>query len=322
MSARPAGTSQHRRASPREGWTLYFVGLDRAGQEHAAYVINAHAQIIWRATIPQTAIGLADLRSRPAQLAPPATLSVAVERPSGLPVDGGVTVVPVHPGALKASRARYAAARGSDAGDAFIPADLPRTDGHRFRPLQPLSDETRALRAPVRTRDDLAAQRGALANQLRALPESFWPGAAQIFATVDSPIALLPRSPRRTVPSGSAKDALPPSLPGITPADVALSPTCWRASTTLPPPPAARLNKEAQGALVRAFVAVLGPLVRQPQHLHGAVEQAVAGHADGPIAPSLPRAGRVNAAQVLAEPGDDGGSAPTSTSPRKRALPR
>lgn len=136
------------------------------------------------------------------------------------------------------------------------------------------------------------------------------------------PSPCSPAPPRRTVPSGSAKDALPPSLPGITPADVALSPTCWRASTTLPPPPAARLNKEAQGALVRAFVAVLGPLVRQPQHLHGAVEQAVAGHADGPIAPSLPRAGRVNAAQVLAEPGDDGGSAPTSTSPRKRALPR
>jgi transposase len=78
----------------------------------------------------------------------------------------------------------------SDAEDAFILADLLRTDGHRFRPLQPVSDETRALRALVRTRDDLVAQRTALANQLRALLESLWPGAAQIVAHVDSPIAL------------------------------------------------------------------------------------------------------------------------------------
>src|SRR6266446_6543278 len=76
----------------------------------------------------------------------------------------------------------------SDPGDTFILGDLLRTDGHRFRPLQPLSDETRALRALVRGRDDLVAERVALANQLRALLDRFWPGAAAIFADVDSPI--------------------------------------------------------------------------------------------------------------------------------------
>ena len=54
----------------------------------------------------------------------------------------------------------------------------------------PLGDETRALRALVRGRDFLVAQRVALANQLRALLERFWPGAALIAADVDSPIAL------------------------------------------------------------------------------------------------------------------------------------
>ena len=42
----------------------------------------------------------------------------------------------------------------------------------------------------VRGRDDLVATRLQLANQLRALLESFWPGAAAIFADIDSPIAL------------------------------------------------------------------------------------------------------------------------------------
>ena len=38
-------------------------------------------------------------------------------------------------------------------------ADILRTDGHRFRALEPQSDELRALRALVRTRDDLVAER-------------------------------------------------------------------------------------------------------------------------------------------------------------------
>src|SRR5207245_11054059 len=105
---------------------------------------------------------------------PPSSLRFALDRPSGLIVhtlmDAGYRVVPIHPNALKASRPRYSAAGGkSDPGDAFILGDLLRTDGHRFRPLQPLSDETRALRALVRGRDDLVAERVALATQLRAL---------------------------------------------------------------------------------------------------------------------------------------------------------
>src|SRR6185436_4492417 len=99
----------------------------------------------------------------------------------------GHPVIAIHPNVVKACRPRYKAAAGkSDPGDAFLLADVLRTDGHRFTPLRPLSDETRALRALVRTRDDLVAQRVALANQLRSLLESFWAGAAAIFADIDS----------------------------------------------------------------------------------------------------------------------------------------
>ena len=288
----------------------YFVGLDWASQEHAVCVINEHAQIVCRTTVPHTAAGLAELRSRLARLAPPATLSVAIERPSGLLVDslvdGGFTVVPIHPNALKASRARYAAAQGkSDGGDAFILADLLRTDGHRFRPLQPLSDETRALRALVRTRDDLVTQRVALANQLRALLESFWPGAVQIFA--DSPIALafLARYP----PPHTAQRLGEKRLAAF----LAQQHYCGRRPVrdllarlhVAPTAPCGEAEIEAKGELVRVLVAVLEPLVRQLQQLHSAIEQAIAVHADGPIVMSFPRAGRLNAAQMLAELGDD-----------------
>jgi hypothetical protein len=105
-------------------------------------------------------------------------------------LEADVRVGPIHPTGVKASRARSAAHPKSDGGDSSLLADLRRTDGHRFRPLQPLADDTRAVRALVRGRDDLVAQRVALAHQLRAVLERFWPGAAGIFADVDSLLAL------------------------------------------------------------------------------------------------------------------------------------
>ncbi|MER9371930.1 IS110 family transposase [Mesorhizobium sp. M0491] len=60
----------------------------------------------------------------------------------------------------------------------------------RLAPLKPQSDAIKALRALVRGRDDLVATRLVLTNQLRALLESFWPGAAGVFADIASPIAL------------------------------------------------------------------------------------------------------------------------------------
>src|SRR5437879_13374336 len=68
VSERPEGTPQHRRASCKEGRMSYFVGLDWASQEHAVCVINERAQIVWHTTIPHTAVGLAELRTRLARL--------------------------------------------------------------------------------------------------------------------------------------------------------------------------------------------------------------------------------------------------------------
>ena len=194
---------------------LFFVGLDWAATTHAVCVIDETGAVRWRGTVPHSAAGLAELIQRVSRCGPPATLPVALERPSGLVVDtlleAGFPVVPIHPNVVKASRPRYSAAGGkSDPGDAYLLADLLRTDGHRFRPLRPLADETRALRALVRGRDDLVAQRVALANQLRALLERFWPGAAGIFADVDSPIALAFLARYPTPPSCWPGSAAPP----------------------------------------------------------------------------------------------------------------
>ena len=290
----------------------YTVGLDWAQDDHAVCVIDEQAQVHLRCTVVHSASGLADLIHQLRRVAGPAALPIAVERPSGLLIDtlveAGFPVVPIHPNALKASRPRYSAAQGkSDPGDAFILADLLRTDGHRFRPLHPLSDDTRALRALARSRDDLVVQRVALANQLRALLESFWPGAAAIFADVDSPIALafLARYPTPASAAHLGEKRLAAFLArhaycGRRPAAELLD--RLRAA---PAGLAGPAECEAKGELVRTLAAVLEPLVTQLQQLTASLEHAVAQHPDGPIIMSFPRAGRVNAAQILAELGDD-----------------
>ena len=290
----------------------FFVGIDWGSQAHAVCVIDQTGRIHWQGCVPHTAEGLTEVLRRLQRFRRRGHLRVALERPSGLLVDtlvdAGLEVVPIHPNALKASRPRYSAAGGkSDPGDAFILADVLRTDGHRFRPLRPPSDDTRALRALVRGRDDLMAQRVALANQLRALLERFWPGAAAIFADVDSPIALAfltryptPHSAARLGEARLAQFLGQQGYSGRRPVAELLA-RLRRA----PVSQVGATEAEASGEVVGALVAVLTPLVTHLQQLSARLEAAVPQHPDGPLVQSLPRSGAVNAAQILAELGDD-----------------
>jgi Transposase len=82
---------------------------------------------------------------------------VAVERPDGLLVerllDAGLRVLALHPNKVAAARDRFRVAGGkSDRFDVFVLCELARTDHHRFRVLEPDSDETKAIRALTRAR--------------------------------------------------------------------------------------------------------------------------------------------------------------------------
>jgi transposase len=292
----------------------FFVGLDWATSEHAVCVVDGCGAVVTRFTAAHTARGMADLVARLTKLAPATELRVAIERPTGLIVDTLVeqrfAVVPIHPNAVKAARPRYSAAQGkTDLGDAYLLADLLRTDGHRFRTLTPLSDETKALRGLVRVRDDLVGQRVATANQLRCLLEQFWPGATEIFADVDSPIALefLDRYPTAQSASALGEKRMAAFMARHAYSGRRSARELVERLRAAPPSVAGDLEAEAKGECVRALVAVLRPLVAQIATLTAAVEHAVDAHPDGKIVTPLFRSGRVCAAQILAEIGDDRG---------------
>jgi transposase len=288
-----------------------YAGLDWGGANHAICIVDGTGRIVARLDVRHDASGLSDMAVRLKRIAPPAELPIAIERPSGLIIDAllaaGHPVIPIHPNVVKACRPRYRAAGGkSDPGDAYMLADILRTDGHRFRPLRVVCDEIKALRALVRGRDDLVAQRVAFGNQLRSLLEGFWPGAAAIFAAIDSPIALAfiaryptPDSASRLGEKRLASFMAQHAYSGRRSAADLLS-RLRAAPTGL----ANDAEAKAKGEIIRALVGVLERLVAEIARLSSRIEQAVAQLPDGRIVMSFPRAGRINAAQILAELGD------------------
>jgi transposase len=290
----------------------FRAGIDWGGSQHAVCVVDAASgAVAARFVVEHTSAGLDDLVRRLARFGPATALPVALERPSGMLVEAllaaGHPVVPIHPNAVKATRPRYRAAGGkSDPGDAYILADLLRTDGHRFRALQPCSDQIKALRTLVRGRDDLVAERVALSNRLTALLESFWHGAATLFADIDSPIALafLRRypTPASATRLGEARMA----------AFLRRQRYCGRRSPaellerlrTAPQGHAGEAEIRAKGELVGVLVSLLEALGARLAELTARIEQAITDLPDGRIIMSFPRAGRVCAAQILAELGD------------------
>ena len=257
--------------------------------------------------VKHDAAGLAELCRR---LRGAGITAVAIERPSGLIVDAlleaGFTVVPIHPNVVKATRPRYRSHGGkSDASDAYLLADLLRTDSQRFKPLAPQNDDIRALRALVRGRDELIATRVQLANQLRSLLESFWPGAADVFADVDSPVALAfiqryptPESASRLGPKRMAAFCAQHAYSGRRSADELLARLHQAPAVAL-----GELEIEAKGELTLSLARTLHRLVAQIRLLTSRIEHHVGSIDDGRILMSFPRAGRVCAAQILSELG-------------------
>src|SRR5436190_5478739 len=169
-----------------------LAGVDWASEEHAVCVVEERGRIVEGRRYRHNGPGIGALCVRLVRLR---VGLVALERPDGLLIerllDAGLAVVAVHPNQVKAMRPRFSVAGGkSDSFDSFVLAELARTDSHRFRVLKPDSDQTKALRAMTRARDGLVRTRIALANQMRDQLATFWPGASNVFWSVDSQIAL------------------------------------------------------------------------------------------------------------------------------------
>jgi transposase len=290
---------------------LFFTGIDWAAETHAVCVLDAAGKIIAEFAIEHSADGIAALLHRLARYGDPGGMPVAIERPDGRLVDllleAGHPVVPVKPNAIKTWRdGEVLSGAKSDAGDAAVIAEYLRLRAHKLKAAVPYGDETRALRAVVRARGDLAGMRVAATNQLSALLEAHWPGARAIFADVESPVSLefLTRYPTPAAAAHLGEKRMAAFC-------VKHGYSGRRSAAQL----LARLRAAAAGATGEAFtealrdavlaaVAVLQALNASVKALDRSAAAHLGEHPDGAIFTSLPRSGQVNAAQVLAEWGD------------------
>jgi transposase len=294
------------------------AGLDWATEKHDVLIADEHGRVLAARVISHNEQGVRELIDL---LSSRQVERVAIERPDGLLVGrllaAGIEVLAIHPNQVKAARQRFRPAGGkSDPFDALVLCELARTDAHRFPRLAASGDETKALRALSRSREDFVATRVELANRLRAELEVFWPGAAAIFAAVDSPIALafLERYPSPADAHGLGHKRLQGFLDR--------NGYCGRRDATAllkrlrnaPVGCCETAEVEARRAIVLALVNALRPIVEQIRLLTSQIAGAVRAHPDGAIFLALFRDPKssITAAGLIAEIGDNRARYPTA----------
>jgi transposase len=320
MNEPVAATTSSTALSSNEGdgeQPVRWAGVDWSWSEHAACVIDDAGAAVERLTVKHTAAGLARLVTL---LHRHHVTGVAIERGDGPVVaallEAGLTVFVIAARQVTALRNRYSTAGNKDDRfDAYLLADVLRTDRHRLTPLSTDSDGTVGLRMLIRARADLVKARVAAHNQLRAHLQLAHPGVVGLFHQLDSKISLAfltrfptPRHARWLSPKRLAAwlDAAHYTRPSTrTPAQ--LFDHLRQAPAGHPDGPAA----DAAQVITLELIALLVSLRERITTLETRIDHALAAHPDAPVFTSLPRSGHVRAATMLAEIGDARGRYPT-----------
>jgi transposase len=293
------------------------AGVDWAKDDYAICVVDADGEPLERVTLTYTKTGLhrlIDLLDRHQ------VDEVGIERGDGPIVDvllgAARTVYVIPPSQVKALRRRYGSAGNKDDRfDAYVLADTVRTDRRRLTPLVLDSQATTALRKLCRARKDLVAHRIAVGNQLRAHLATALPAAVDLFRDIDSAISL------RFLTRFTTQDAVdwlsPKRLAGWL-SSVGYSgrtdPAVLHARITAAPQGATGDYGQTLACITRAYLATLQAITAQIDVLAQQITEALTVHPDRDIFTTLPRAGTVRAARLLAEIGDARGRFPTPDS--------
>jgi len=208
-----------------------------------------------------------------------------------------------------AARDRFRVSGGkSDRFDEFVICELARTDSHRFRVLEPDSDQTKALRALTRGREDLVGARTALSNQLRAELGRFWPGPLGLFSVLHSRISLafLERYPSPADTRGLGEARLQAFLTRERYSGRQQPAQLLAKLRRAPEGRVGELELNTRRQLVLSLVATIKSLNSQIKELERQIATAIREHPDGQIFRSLFKGADsvITAAELLGEIGD------------------
>jgi transposase len=122
-------------------------------------------------------------------------LWAAIEKPAGRIVDylldHGVVVYPVNPKALDRVRDRFRMSQSkSDSFDAYVLAEFVRTDHGHLRALEPSSEQAQELKLLTRDHHRLVRHKTRIHNLLDRTLKEYYPRPLEVFADLESKIAL------------------------------------------------------------------------------------------------------------------------------------
>jgi transposase len=296
-----------------------FCGIDWAEDHHDIAIAGADGTLLARKRIGDNAAGLAALLELLAAHGDTAQepVPVAIETPRGLLVAclraTGRPVYPVNPMAVARYRDRHSVAgRKSDPGDAFVLANVLRTDMHAHRPLPADSELAQAIAVLARAQQDAVWNRTTAHNKLRSHLREYFPGFLAAFAgTRDGILRPEARVILAAAPTPAAAGKLTLAqlrallkkagrARGID-AEARRLREAFREQQMRQLP----LVEQAMGRQALAPLRQLDAACTSADDLERAAVESFSQHPDAGIITSFPGLGPLTGARVLAEIGDD-----------------
>ena len=291
-----------------------FVGRDWSEDHHDVCVEDEQGRRLAGGRLGEGIEGVARVHELVAAHAEdPSEVTVATETDRGLFVGalvaGGYRVLAVNPMSTSRYRERHSTSGAkSDPGDAFVLAELARTDGHNHRPIAGDSDLAEATKVLARAHQSLIWTRQRQTNQLRSTLREFYPAALDAFDDLGGgdALAVLGVAPTPALGRRLSRAKIASALRrggrqrrvDERAADIQAA---LRADQLEAPP----LVADAMGESVTALAAVAVELNTQIARLETELETRFDQHPDAKVIRSLPGLGMILGARVLAEFGDD-----------------
>jgi transposase len=292
-----------------------WCGIDWAENHHDVSVVDEAGTQRVRMRIDDSAAGFSQLMRMLAEQQQPDAepITIAIETAKGLlPAAlraAGVPLTAINPLAVARYRDRHSPSRAkSDAGDAFVLANILRTDPHRHRPLPVDSELVQSIQVLARAHQDAVWARMQTTSKLRSVLREYYPVFLAAFDDLASKEAratlLLVPCPGRA--SKVRKTSLAAALRragrtrGI-PATVDAIHTELRGEQLRQPPSVEAAMATHATALLHALDTAVANVARLEESMTAAFCQ----HPDAEIITSFPGLGTVLGARILAEIGDD-----------------
>ncbi|HET8784796.1 MAG TPA: IS110 family transposase, partial [Candidatus Limnocylindrales bacterium] len=291
-----------------------FVGHDWAEAHHDVFVEDGQGRRLERARLSEGIAGVARFHELvAAHVEVPADVVIATETDRGLFVGAlvaaGYTVLAVNPMSTSRYRERHTTSGAkSDPGDAFVLAELARTDSQNHRPIAGDSDLAEAVKVLARAHQSMVWARQRQLNQLRSTLREFYPAALEAFDELGSrdALAVLAIAPSPAEGRSLSRSKIATALRRAG-RQRRIDERTIEIQGALRSPqleaPAAVAN--AMAVASRSLVAVIVEMTAQIDDLEAQLADHFEQHPDAKIIRSLPGLGMTLGARVLGEFGDD-----------------